>query len=568
MYVVNEANIESHAYNTSLCNDSRYLDTWMARGSRMVQRDRNHPSVIVWSLGNESGYGANHDALAGWIRRDDPTRPLHYEGAVFHKGWVDGGLAATDLVCPMYSPIDAIVAYGRSGRGTRPLILCEYSHAMGNSNGSLADYWAAITSTPGLQGGFLWEWRDHGLTRPGAPQREFLYGGQFGDSPHDGNFVADGLMSSDLQPHPAMHEVAWVYRPVTVEPGRRKDTIRITNRQSFLGLDMYEARWSFIVDGTEVRSGRLRLPAVAPLSSVDVPLPCKLPAGAGEVHFTVRWVLRRASWYAAAGHLVAWDQLSLTKRSARRRLAPPSGGTSAIDDVLVSPIELCIFRAPVDNDGFKLMPELSQRIRVGGTSLEHWQTIGADRLSAEQLVRHNVRRVITAAGVDYHHVVDVPDTCTDLARVGVTFELPANFEQLRWFGRGPFENYPDRNAGALLGTWQGRPDEPPYLVPQEFGLRTDCRWFEFIDEAAGRVLRLDVLAPRALHVSATHFTADDLYRARTETELQPRAELVVHADVAHRGLGTASCGPDALPQYRLQPGTYRFSYRLALFAAE
>ena len=126
----------------------------------------------------------------------------------------------------------------------------------------------------------------------------------------------------------------------------------------------------------------------------------------------------------------------------------------------------------------------------------------------------------------------------------------------------------DRNAGALLGTWQGRPDEPPYLVPQEFGLRTDCRWFEFIDEAAGRVLRLDVLAPRALHVSATHFTADDLYRARTETELQPRAELVVHADVAHRGLGTASCGPDALPQYRLQPGTYRFSYRLALFAAE
>ena len=122
-------------------------------------------------------------------------------------------------------------------------------------------------------------------------------------------------------------------------------------------------------------------------------------------------------------------------------------------------------------------------------------------------------------------------------------------------------------AGALLGTWQGRPDEPPYLVPQEFGLRTDCRWFEFIDEVAGRVLRLDVLAPRALHVSATHFTADDLYRARTETELRPRAELVVHADVAHRGLGTASCGPDALPQYRLQPDTYRFSYRLALFAA-
>ncbi len=129
----------------------------------MVQRDRNHPSVVLWSLGNESGYGANHDALAGWIRRADPSRPLHYEGAIFHDGWVDGGLPATDIVCPMYAPIDAIRAYGADGLGTRPLILCEYSHAMGNSNGSLADYWDVITSTPGLQGGFLWEWKDHGI---------------------------------------------------------------------------------------------------------------------------------------------------------------------------------------------------------------------------------------------------------------------------------------------------------------------------------------------------------------------------------------------------------------------
>jgi len=567
MYVVDEANIESHAYNTSLCNDSRFLDTWMSRGSRMVQRDRNHPSIIVWSLGNESGYGVNHDALAGWMRRDDPTRPLHYEGAVFHKGWIDGGLAATDLVCPMYTPIDAIVAYGRSGRGTRPLILCEYSHAMGNSNGSLADYWAAITSTPGLQGGFLWEWRDHGLTRAGTTRREFLYGGQFGENPHDGNFVADGLMSSDLQPHPAMREVAWVYRPVTVEAGRRNGTLRVSNRQSFVGLDAFEARWSLLVDGTEMRSGRWRLPAVAPHSSVDVPWPCAMPTTGDEVHLSVCWTLRRATWYADAGHLVAWDQLTLRKHTASRKPRPPSGGTSAIEEVLVSPVELCIFRAPVDNDGFKLMPELSRRIRVGGTSLEHWQDIGADRLPADQLVHHTARSVATVEGVEYHHVVVVPEACADLARVGVTFTLPGGFEQLRWFGRGPFENYPDRNASAPLGIWQGRPDEPPYLVPQEFGLRTDCRWFEFIDRAAGRVLRLDVLAPHALHVSATHFTVDDLYRARTETELQPRPELVVHADVAQRGLGSASCGPDALPQYRLQPGTYRFAYRLALFDA-
>ncbi|HAP76830.1 MAG TPA: beta-galatosidase, partial [Acidimicrobiaceae bacterium] len=235
MYVVDEANIESHAYNTSLCNDPRWRSTWLARGSRMVERDRNHPSIILWSLGNESGYGRNHDALAGWIRSADPSRPLHYEGAVFHDGWVDGGLSATDIVCPMYATIDAIRRYGEEGEGTRPLILCEYSHAMGNSNGSLADYWHTITTTPGLQGGFVWEWKDHGIRQVLADGTERLaYGGQFGDTPHDGNFVADGLVASDGTPHPAMHEVAWVYRPVTVAPtgGRRTPSgLRISNRQ-------------------------------------------------------------------------------------------------------------------------------------------------------------------------------------------------------------------------------------------------------------------------------------------------------------------------------------------------
>jgi beta-galactosidase len=151
----------------------------------------------------------------------------------------------------------------------------------------------------------------------------------------------------------------------------------------------------------------------------------------------------------------------------------------------------------------------------------------------------------------------------DLPRIGVTFALPAAFSQVRWFGRGPGENYPDRNAGSMVGVWQSTPDDPPYLVPQEFGLRTECRWFEFVDPAGGRTLRVDALQPHALHVSATHFTAHDLFAATTETELRPRPELIVHLDVAHRGLGTASCGPDVLPQYRLPAGDYSFSYRIS-----
>jgi beta-galactosidase len=196
--------------------------------------------------------------------------------------------------------------------------------------------------------------------------------------------------------------------------------------------------------------------------------------------------------------------------------------------------------------------------------LQAWLEAGVDRLPADSLVEHTVERTDIVGGVAYQHTVVVPESLADLPRVGVTFSVPGRFSEVRWYGRGPQENYPDRTAGAMLGIWTQTPDEPPYLVPQEFGLRTDCRWFELVDPASGDVLRVDVLEPAALHCSATHFTAADLFSATTETELRPRPELVVHLDVAHRGLGTASCGPDVLSQYRLPAGTYRFAYTLTL----
>jgi beta-galactosidase len=201
---------------------------------------------------------------------------------------------------------------------------------------------------------------------------------------------------------------------------------------------------------------------------------------------------------------------------------------------------------------------------VGGAALQAWLEAGVDRLPADSLVEHTVECTDIVGGVAFQHTVVVPESLADLPRVGVSFALPARFSEVRWFGRGPHENYPDRNRSAVLGVWTQTPDEPPYLVPQEFGLRTDCRWFELVDPAKGDVLRIDVLEPLALHCSATHFTADDLFAATTETELRARPELVVHLDVAHRGLGTASCGPDVLPQYRLTAGAYRFAYTLTL----
>ena len=558
-YVIDEANIESHGYNRSLCHDPTYRSVWVDRGARMVQRDRNHPSVILWSLGNESGYGANHAALAGWIRHADPSRPLHYEEAIQIDGWGDGGLPATDVVCPMYSDIDSIRKFGESGVGDRPLIMCEYSHAMGNSNGSLANYWDVITSTPGLQGGFIWEWKDHGLRQqlPDGTTR-FAFGGQFGEPIHDGNFVADGLVSSDLLPHPAMREVAWVYRPVTVSKVR--GGLRVENRRSFSGLSDLRPRWELLVDGKIVRRGVLRVPPVEPHSSVTVPIP-ELPAGttsSGEIQLSVRWETKRDQWFAPASHVVAWDQVEVRARRGRPPL--PKGGYSP--DPLVAPV-LNLWRAPTDNDGFKLMRSHA-RLAIGGRALDAWLEAGLDRWPADELVDHEMQVERDEHGTIYRHLVDVPESLVDLPRLGVQFTLPPRFTHLRWFGRGPHENYPDRKGGAMLGIWDGVPDEPPYLVPQEFGLRTDCRWFEFIDPTRGEVVRVDAVSPQGLHISATNFLASDLFEAETETELRRTDGLVVCLDGAHRGLGTASCGPDVLPQYRVAAGRHEFAYRVCL----
>lgn len=580
VYVVSEANVESHAYNTSLCDDPRYRCAFVERGARMVQHHRNHPSVISWSLGNESGYGRNHDAQAGWIRQADPSRPLHYEAAVFHGDnvgpagpgqWADGGLAASDLVCPMYSPIAAIAEYGTSGRGTRPLILCEYSHAMGNSNGSLADYWAVIESTPGLQGGFLWEWKDHGLRRAGPDGTPRLaYGGDFGDTPHDGNFVADGLVSADLEPHPAMREVAWCYRPVTVTLTPRSRRLRIANRRSFSGLGDLTARWELLVDGVPAQRGVLKVPKdLGPHSSADVALPCVVPAGRSEVHLAVRWTTRRELPYAAPGHLVAWDQVTLRPARPARppspRATPPDTAAAAIDSVVTRPVELAVMRAPTDNDGFKLLAELSARIGVGGNALNRWTHRGVLSRPADELVAHRFHRELEDDGsVEYRHVVDVPEDLADLPRVGVRFALPKRFSMVRWFGRGPHENYPDRNASALVGVWEQPPDRLPYLVPQEYGLRTETRWLELIDPRRGERVRVDAVQPALFQFSATRVAAETLYAAANQADVQPSDELFVHLDVAHRGLGTASCGPDVLDRYRLPAGRFEFAYRISV----
>ncbi|HKJ25126.1 MAG TPA: glycoside hydrolase family 2 TIM barrel-domain containing protein, partial [Myxococcota bacterium] len=390
LYVVDEADVESHAFLASLCHDPRYTQAFLDRGMRMVQRDKNHACIVLWSLGNESGHGASHGAMAGWIRRYDPSRPLHYEGALEFSLY--GEPSTSDVVCPMYTPVEEIVAWAESGKGDRPLILCEYSHAMGNSNGGLDAYWDAFEAHPALQGGFIWDWVDQGLAAVDERGREYwAYGGDFGDVPNDRNFCINGLVWPDRTPHPAMWEAKALQQPVAVAlrsavAGR----LRVANKREFTDLSDLRGAWALSVDGRVVAKGRLPRLATPPGAREEVEIPLAKPELApGEEAFLGVWfeTARETAW-APKGHEVARTQLALpwrgrAARPARTKRAPEadwridrtdehvrvegagtvlevcarSGAVTALDlgdGTLTSDgARLSLWRAAVDNDGVK-----------------------------------------------------------------------------------------------------------------------------------------------------------------------------------------------------------------------
>jgi beta-galactosidase len=585
LYVIAEADIESHAFYHSVSNDPRYLPAWVDRVSRMVLRDKNHACVIAWSLGNESGSGANHRAAAAWVRSYDHTRPLHYEGGI-RPDWT-GGTDVSDLVCPMYPTIDSIVEHATSGRQNRPLIMCEFSHAMGNSNGTLAEYWDAIETTDGLQGGFIWEWWDHGLIQTGPDGRErWAFGGDFGEPVHDGNFCIDGLVWPDRRPKPAMWEHKQLAAPVRVRlVGAGEDPLRLEvhNRQYFQDLTGLVADYEVTVDGAVALSGDLPLPAVGPGQRAEVEIDGlgRFVAGTpGEVWLTVHVRTAAELPWARAGFEVGWAQMALDSPFPPSSL-PTSSVTGGLDvdehgliadPRLVRPPVLSLWRAPTDND------------RIGGMAAR-WQEWGLDELTREvsavertaagvrvvanvrtgagHVVAHTV--VITPTGpgtVRLDEEVVIPPELTDLPRVGSVLETAAGYEDVTWFGIGPQETYPDRKRAGAVGRWRSTVtgQHTAYIKPQEEGGHADVRWA--VLAGAGGSLSLRCAEPS--QVSFTHFAAEDLAAATHVDELTPRAGTVVHVDAAHRGLGTASCGPDTLPRYLLGSGRYAWSWQLTL----
>jgi beta-galactosidase len=610
LYVIDEANIEAHAYYDELCRDPRYASAFLERMRNMVERDKNHASIVLWSLGNESGHGPNHDAAAGWVRARDPSRPLHYEGAI-NREW-SAGRAVTDVVCPMYASVEAIVQWAETNRDDRPLILCEYSHAMGNSNGGLADYFAAFDQHDRLQGGFVWEWIDHGIRQRDEHGREYwAYGGDFGDTPNDANFCADGIVWPDRVPHPALNEFKHLAQPLRVEAvDAAQGRFRVVNRQAFASLARYRGTWELTTDG-EVRV-RGSLPRLQPAAGEAVDVSLDLgghDVGAGESFITFRFFLRRAEVWAAAGHEVAWQQLAVSAPPRRRRapaavtprtrdgeVALEAGDVRAVfsaatglltelssagRSALTAGPRLQLWRAATDNDGLRLIPDKQWGV------LFRWLELGLDRLELRlddlRVVDGGVEIVHAASGrgrfgdathrqrfrlretgglVVENEVLLGPEL-RDLPRVGVVLELPAGLERLEWLGRGPWESYPDRLASTVVGRFESTVADQyvPYILPQEHGHRSDVRRLAITDP---RGFGLEVLGQPVIGFNASHFTAADLYAAGHTYDLEPRPEVILSLDHGQRGLGTASCGPDTHPRYRLNAPSYRFSYLMRL----
>ncbi|MEU6421543.1 glycoside hydrolase family 2 TIM barrel-domain containing protein [Streptomyces spiralis] len=601
LWVIDECDLETHGFveqdwRDNPVDDDRWTPALLDRAARMVERDKNHPSVVMWSLGNEAGTGRGLTAMAEWIHGRDPSRPLHYEG--------DRDCRDTDVYSRMYAFHEEVerIGEGLDGGAHRrrelPFILCEYGHAMGNGPGGLADYQRLFERYDRLQGGFVWEWIDHGIK---DDRYGYAYGGDFGEELHDGNFVCDGLLFPDRSPSPGLIEYKKVIEPVRIEGGGEgsDSTVRVTNLQDFADLSALAFEWSYQVEGETVEAGALSVPALAPGESADVKLPGPPEGPGGETHWTVRALLAADTAWAPKGHVVAWGQAVVAPRTppsvpaTERPVRGPAGdlitlGPAVFDartgalrrvgEVEVTGLRLDVWRAPTDNDdGAEWQTDTRYGLlwrRLGLHRMRHRPDAveaGEDALTVRTRVAPAARELglatvyrWTSDGERLRLTVSVSpegDWTVPLPRLGIRFGLSAA-DEVRWYGGGPGEAYPDTRSASLVARWDATVDDlqTPYVRPQENGARADVRW--------ARLGGLRIEGDPEFWLTARRWTSEQLDAARHLTDLTPAtasdsgsaAGVWVNLDHAQHGIGSQSCGPGPLPQYFLRAEPTEFSF--------
>ncbi|MDN5570560.1 MAG: DUF4981 domain-containing protein [Propionibacteriaceae bacterium] len=620
-WVIDECDIETHGFiaadwagNPS--DDPDWRDVYLDRAERMAERDKNHPCVIAWSLGNEAGVGGNLAAMAAWLRRRDPSRPIHYEG--------DHDDLIPDVVSRMYAPLEELRRLVRAR--TKPIMLCEYVHAMGNGAGGIAGYEEVFDAHPAIHGGFVWEWRDHGIltrTPDGTPFHG--YGGDFGEEFHDGSFVCDGMLLADGTGSPMLAEFAAVVTPIKIDV--RPDGVRIENRRHDGGTGDLVFRWVQEVDGRAEASGTLAVDPIAAGASASVPLP-EVGSGEGEDAGAEHWLtvtaeLAADTAWAPAGHVVTSAQLALPGKAARLCDAAPGspgspgtpvatsasghtlgeatfdrrGRLTSIGGLAVEGGALTLWRAPTENDllsGFGSY-ELGSPEETGGhgapgpSSAERWREAGLHRLQHRVLAISatdeglTVRTHVAPAAIAQHVVVEqrwrwvegalacdvdvTPSIGWDRTwpRIGLAFTLPLGHDRAAWFGTGPAENYPDSTAAARVGRFASAVEDLTvnYAVPQESGHRADLRELTLTGEdlPALTVTTAPVAGGRPGFTVSLH-SADELTAAAHPHELPVPSATHLTLDLAVHGLGSRSCGPDVRPEFALWPRPASASFTL------
>lgn len=611
-YVIDEADLECHGTDMAkhinlISNDPTFEKAYMDRMVRMVERDKNHSCIVMWSLGNESGYGCNHVKMAQWTKQRD-TRLVHYE-RIFHpkmkeeleSGQAEFDTSCLDFVSRMYPSIEWITdSFLTNEKEKRPLILCEYAHAMGNGPGDLKDYWDLFYQEERLAGGFVWEWCDHGLVQKTSDGKNyFAYGGDFTDMPNDGNFCIDGLVYPDRTPHTGLLELKNVIAPVTVEAvDLAQGKIQITNRFDFQNLSCLMMKWFVEKDGEVVESGYNRRLDINPHECSVVVLPYALPPKAdGRYFLTVSFELAENAMWAERGHDVGFRQFELPIDKPERTLLPRQnmpvlkmektrsaynvtgndfkytihpvrGFISSIEyngvQMICEKPKFNLWRAPLDNDMYikeQWMAEGFDRLNTHVYSMdvieqsEHhvvFKTVlSLGGYTQMPIMRLNVEWTVFGSGdIVMNAKGELLRELPYLPRFGLQLCMPKGNEFVEYFGYGPFESYVDKKNCTRKSRYSDRVDNmhENYIMPQENGSHYATEWAT-VTEASGTGLLFVGMDDFSLNVS--HFTPEDLTTAKHPFELVRRDETIVNIDFGMSGVGSASCGPELMEEYRL-----------------
>ena len=614
-YVMCEADLETHGFGYEEGKNPTMWPDWekpcVERMQAMVESYKNHASVVIWSLGNEAGYGISHKKMAEYTRSRDCTRPIHYER--------DQAAETADIVSRMYTSPEGCVAVAREYcKGKKPFLLCEYAHAMGNGPGGLEDYWQVFFRHKEMQGGFIWEFCDHGIRTQDEHGHEYFgYGGDFGDEPNDGNFITDGLVFPDKTPSPGMIEAKKVYAPVRfAAKDLKKGIITVSSHYDFLTLEHLHVSWSVSENGIPVQTGTLSPLKIKARESADVTVPYVLPknpkAGA-EYFLNLTFTLGQDTGWARSGYEIAWAQFALPVKSPARvnRIKsclpevemeedPQSFYASAgeafftvskttglmtgwtLDGVplLERGPRFNLFRAPIDNDGRNNSGNLREWLAARYHQIQHVvESVesGADEKTIRVIVRAAPPVLRTGIRCEYLYTF-LPDGGFTLKingrpegqipffpRLGFQMFLPEEMDRVQWFGLGPGESYIDTREAQRVGLFKAGIDAlyTPYVKPQEDGNRSEVRRAAFYDlhMAGFAVSALDSLFNFSIH----RFTPEAAWKAKHPHEIEYAENICLNLDWKQSGIGSASCGPALDERYRIPAEPFAFGFRFRPF---